>query len=325
MILRALALLVGVPLLLIGLLATVIAVGMVGDPGPQGGQPPIAAQVITVVLMAGITITGAALFWLGVRKRSQRLAADTSSSGSHITTQEFDTVVRPRETAGGSTTSAYASPPLVAASNSSSVAIEQPSTTLHESLGYAQGYAQDQGDFDEQFREEVESSSPSDDGQESFQVGTTGRLIGKCGPKMSGQLHYYFVGGLVIAVGLAVMIGLQVAPGAADPATAGKVGLWLGGGLVLFGGAMIALQLTRGTPNHLAVRRPAGGGIGFQAAHRPLGPNRQLAAAGVLRTPLRAANFHSHGARERRSKSQVLNCPGGRRRSDRPLPGRHCA
>ena len=245
MILRALALLVGVPLLLIGLHATVIAVGMVGDPGPQGGQPPIAAQVITVVLMAGITITGAALFWLGVRKRSQRLAADTSSSGSHITTQEFDTVVRPRETAGGSTTSAYASPPLVAASNSSSVAIEQPSTTLHESLGYAQGYAQDQGDFDEQFREEVESSSPSDDGQESFQVGTTGRLIGKCGPKMSGQLHYYFVGGLVIAVGLAVMIGLQVAPGAADPATAGKVGLWLGGGLVLFGGAMIALQLTR--------------------------------------------------------------------------------
>ena len=62
---------------------------------------------------------------------------------------------------------------------------------------------------------------------------------------MSGRLHYYLVGGLVIAVGLAVMIGLQVAPGAADPATAGKVGVWLGGGLVLFGGVMIVLQVTR--------------------------------------------------------------------------------
>jgi hypothetical protein len=62
---------------------------------------------------------------------------------------------------------------------------------------------------------------------------------------MSGQLHYHFIGGLVIVVGFAVMIGLQVAPGAADPATASKVGFALGGGLVLFGGVMVALQLMR--------------------------------------------------------------------------------
>ena len=53
------------------------------------------------------------------------------------------------------------------------------------------------------------------------------------------------VGGLVVVVGFAVMIGLQVAPGAADPATASKVGLGLGSGLVLFGGAIVALQLMR--------------------------------------------------------------------------------
>ena len=123
MILRALALLVGVPLFLIGLLATVIAVGMVGDPGPQGAQLAIAAQVITVVLMVGVTITGAALSWLGVRKRSQRLAADTSPSGSQTAAREFDTVVRPRETVGGSTTPAYALPSVVAATSSSCVAI----------------------------------------------------------------------------------------------------------------------------------------------------------------------------------------------------------
>jgi hypothetical protein len=62
---------------------------------------------------------------------------------------------------------------------------------------------------------------------------------------MSGQLHYHLVGGLVVVVGFAVMIGLQVAPGAADPATASKVGLGLGSGLVLFGGVIVALQLMR--------------------------------------------------------------------------------
>ena len=116
-----------------------------------------------------------------------------------------------------------------------------PPADHDESFDYADG----PGDFDEQLNVESESLSPVDDDHEAFQIGTTGRLIGKCGPKMSGQLHYYLVGGIVIVVGFAVMIGLQVAPGAADPATASKLGFGLGGGLVLFGGAIIALQLIR--------------------------------------------------------------------------------
>jgi hypothetical protein len=116
-----------------------------------------------------------------------------------------------------------------------------PPADHDESFDYADG----PGDDDGPLNEESESLSAVHDGREASQIGTTGRLIGKCGPKMSGQLHYYFVGGLVVVVGFAVMIGLQVAPGAADPATASKVGLWLGGGLVLFGGAIVASQLMR--------------------------------------------------------------------------------
>jgi hypothetical protein len=78
-----------------------------------------------------------------------------------------------------------------------------------------------------------------------FQIGTSGQLIGKCGPKMSGQFHYYLIGGIVVAVGFAVMFGLRFAPGAADPESARSVGLWLGGGLALFGFVLIALQLMR--------------------------------------------------------------------------------
>jgi hypothetical protein len=239
MILRTLALLVGVPLLLIGLLATVIAVRMVGNPGLQGGPPLITAQVIIVVLLAGVTITGAALCWLGVRKRSQRAAADISPSSKRVSAAESDAVAPQWEPTGGSTTPAYSSGSVATATSSASVAILQPPTAQHESFGYAQ----DPGDFDEHLSPEVDSWSPGDDDQTAFQIGTTGRLIGKSGPKMSGQLHYYVMGGLSITVGIAVMIWPQVAPGAADPATASKVGLWLGGGLMLFGGALIALKL----------------------------------------------------------------------------------
>ncbi len=240
MILRALALLCGVPLFLIGLLATVLAIGMVGDPAPQGGPPPIAAQVIVAILMVGVTAAGAALCWLGVRRRAPRRTAEASPAENPPAGQITDTFALPQETAVRLTAPAYALP-TVAAATGSPVATIQPSATLHESFGHFQ----DQGDFHQQFRQQLDSLSPADDDDEPFRIGTTGQLVGKCGPNLSGQLHYYVIGGLVIAVGLAIMIWLQIDPGAANPVTAGKVGLWLGGGLILFGGAMIGLQLTR--------------------------------------------------------------------------------
>ena len=251
MILRAFALLIGVPLTLLGLLAVAISVGMVGNPGPQGGPPPIAAQVIAVIIMAGVPATGVALCWLGLRKRSKPGTANTSTSAISHATPELATAInlaspelaaaQPRDPTAGLPTATHTSPCVAAAPSSPGLATMSPPADHDESSDYADG----PGDYDQQFNEESESLSPVDDGQGAFQIGTTGRLIGKCGPKMSGQLHYHFVGGLVVVVGFAVMIGLQVAPGAADPATASKVGLGLGGGLILFGGAIIALQLMR--------------------------------------------------------------------------------
>jgi hypothetical protein len=241
MILRAFALLIGVPLVLLGLLAVVIAVGMVGNPGPQGGPPPIAAQVIGVVIIAGVPATGAALCWLGLRKRSKPGIADTSASARSLATPELATAAPSQNPTDALPTAMHTSTCVAAAPSSAGLATMSPPADHDEAFDYADG----PGDYDEQLNEETESLSLVDDGREAFRIGTTGRLIGKCGPKMSGQLHYHLVGGLVVVVGFAVMIGLQVAPGAADPATASKVGLGLGSGLVLFGGAIVALQLMR--------------------------------------------------------------------------------
>jgi hypothetical protein len=242
MILRALALLTGVPLLLLGLLAVVTAIGMVGNPGPQGGPPPIAAQVIGVAIMAGIAVTGGALIWVGVRKRSKPVSAGTSQPSMGVTPPELVTSVSPLESDDGLATAAYVSPTVAAAPSSAGLATMPAPAATAGSFAYVPAPA----DYDEPSRGEFESMSLGDDDGGAFQIGTSGQLIGKCGPKMSGQLHYYFVAGVVVAVGVAVMIGLRVAPGAADPATAAAVGLWLGGALILFGGVIVALQLTRG-------------------------------------------------------------------------------
>jgi hypothetical protein len=224
---------------------------MVGNPGPQGGPPPIAVQVIGVVIIAVVPGTGTVLCWLGLRKRSKPEFGDTAptklgqvgtpASATSLATPQLATAASRQDPTDGLLAAAHNLPRGAAATSPVAVATMAPPADH----GGFFDYDDTPGDYDERFSEESDSLAPADDGQETFQIGTTGRLIGKCGPKMSGQLHYHLVGGLVIVVGVALMIILHVAPGAADPATAGKVGLGLGGGLILFGGAMVALQLMR--------------------------------------------------------------------------------
>jgi hypothetical protein len=203
--------------------------------------------VVGVFIISGVPAMGVLLCWLGVRTRSKPKIAVAPASASHIDTPELATVTSPQQSNDDLVveTSRVAetpsSPCAAAAPSSVAVATLTPPADFDQSLHYENGPEPSDipsnGEFD--------SSALAGDGQETFQIGSTGQLIGKCGPKMSGQAHYHLIGGLVIVVGIAVMIGLNVAPGAADPATAGKIGLALGGGLILFGGAMIALQLTR--------------------------------------------------------------------------------
>ena len=96
MILRAFALLIGIPLTLLGLLAVVTAVGMVGNPGPQGGPPPIAAQVIGVIIMAGVAATGQRFVgWacVGVQNRTMPIRLHRHTS---LATPELATETSPR-------------------------------------------------------------------------------------------------------------------------------------------------------------------------------------------------------------------------------------
>jgi hypothetical protein len=240
---------IGIPLTLIGLLAVAVGIGMVGNPGPQGGPPPIAAQVIAVLIIAGVPALGIVLCWLGLRRRSKPKTADTPVAATGPSAPELVVAAPPQDPAGGLPTATDPSPSVAAAPGSAGLATMSPPADHDDSFGYADGPGdydeQLSGDYDEQPSEEPESSSPVDDGRETFQVGASGRLIGKCGPKMSGQFHYYVIGGGVVVAGFAVMIGLNVAPGAADPATASKLGFGLGSGLVLFGGAILGSQLMR--------------------------------------------------------------------------------
>lgn len=247
MILRTLALLIGIPIVLLGFLATVIAVGMVGNPGQQGGPALIAAQVIVVVLMAGVTMTGAMLCWFGVRKRTARVVEGAPAPRQQTTAAELDTAAQQWESAGSATTPAIASQAVAAAVSSSSVAIAEPPAGQDDGFGDDHHFSE----CDVQPSYQVDMPIPHDD-EATFHIGATGQLIGTCGPQMSGQLHYYLIGGLVIAAGLGMMIVLQFVHGAGDPATTSKIGLWGGGGLALFGGFLIALKLAE-TPQTISL------------------------------------------------------------------------
>ncbi len=234
MILRILALLTGIPLLLLGLLATIIAVGMIGDPGQQGGPTAVAAQIIVVVFMVGVTTAGALLCWLGLRKHRPRTAEVTPVPNRQPAAVEIDSASRRWESENSANFQAFH-----AGESSGNVALAEPSIGLEDDFGRAQDF----GESDEQAF--YGADSPMPEAEDTFHIGTSGQLIGTCGPGMSGQLHYYVIGGVVVAVGLAMMIVLQFVHGAADPAIASKIGLWGGGGLMLFGATLVALQLTR--------------------------------------------------------------------------------
>lgn len=237
---RMISLALGIPVFLFGLLATIVAVGMIGGPGPQGAQAVVGVQIVIAGIMAATAIAGGCMIWFALRGRtSQQTQAwehQSTSTSANQTRSAQDAFSEPMNDVQAWMAAHNMGVPTSSLTRQMGIDATHSGTALLDPPDEVRSVLSSTG---EEF-DDIETSYgllPREPG--------SGVLLGTCGPKKSGNMLSYLFGGIEIVVGAFCFGFLEFFAKPGHEEAARVAGYWCGGLLLLKGFALVAMEMLR--------------------------------------------------------------------------------